>query len=67
MRAATDRLMAERKEIRTRGEAAVAIIDSVLSKIPENDQTSRQLALEKLTGMVTLIVGKQYSEPPPHQ
>lgn len=48
MQAETDRLLVERKNIRTRGEAAALLITSVMSLIPEGDQTSRQLALEKL-------------------
>lgn len=54
MRAETERLLVERKGIRTRGEAAVAIINSVLGQIPESDQASRQLALEKLPELVKL-------------
>ncbi len=65
MRVETERLLVERKGIRTRGEAAVSIINSVLGQIPESDQASRQLALEKLPELVKLAARSTSDSVPP--
>lgn len=65
MHAETDRLLGERKHIRTRGQAAVAVINSVLSQIPESDQASRQLALQQLPKLVEAVTAAGDSNVPP--
>jgi hypothetical protein len=59
LRAETDRVLASRKGIRSRGEAAALVIRTVMETIPESDHASRQLAIEKLTEVVGQVVSTQ--------
>lgn len=61
LRAETERLMVVRKGIRTRGEAAVNVIKSVLENIPESDQASRQSAIALLNQLVATVVSENTS------
>ncbi len=63
LRAETERLMAERKGIRTRGEAAVALIKAVLKAIPESDHATRQIAIASLNQLVATVVATNNSSP----
>lgn len=56
MRAEVERLMAERKSIRTRGEAAACVIEQVMKGIPEADADARRQALSILPQLVRDVV-----------
>lgn len=56
MRAEVERLMAERKNIRTRGEAAALVIEQVMKGIPEADGDARRQALSILPQLVRDVV-----------
>lgn len=52
LRAETEKMMANRKSIRTRGEAAVLVIEQVMKYIPETDAEARSQALRMLPQLV---------------
>lgn len=56
MRAEVERLMAERKGVRTRGEAAARVIEQVMKGIPEADAEARRQALSILPQLVRDVV-----------
>ena len=58
LHAETERLMAVRKGIRTRGEAAVEVIKAVLMSIPESDHAARQAAISNLNQLVATVVSE---------
>lgn len=63
LRAETERLMEDRKGIRTRGEAAVALIKAVLEAIPESDHATRQIAIIRLNQLVATVVSPHNISP----
>lgn len=63
LRAETERILASRKGVRSRGEAAALVIRTVMETIPESDHASRQLAIAKLTELVGQVVSTQDPTP----
>jgi hypothetical protein len=63
LRAETDRVLASRKTIQSRAEAAALVIRTVMETIPELDHASRQLAIEKLSELVGQVVSTQDPSP----
>lgn len=63
LRAETEQMMANRKSIRTRGEAAALVIEQVMKCIPEADTEARRQAVSMLPQLIRDVVAPSEAQP----